>query len=343
MSQHQQPIGSERRGHKRFEDLHASLVQLGGDNNGIVLNISEGGMAVLFADEVDVSNLRALRFQAPEFEHWMDINAEVAWISENKKQAGIHFKDLSDTTRTQLRAGISIATTRARRAAQAKSADAATELGQNGNQAEDAKETIEIGDATTASSGTPVTAEPPAGSAEPTAAVTANPEPHPASESESIGKQAKSNSLKEIALEPETALHSGLSEASQDIAIPEERQEIDLRQKATSSAESKKDARPQRLPLTDAKPQKTSSALALDATASPLVLQKRSIAEMPWRSLSASSIVKQPAASNEGVTSGTAISYGKWIIVSAITVAASLLAFFVGWVLGDPNRVKLGH
>jgi hypothetical protein len=270
----------------------------------------------------------------------MDINAEVAWISENRKQAGISFKNLSDATRTQLRAGISIATTRARREAQAKSADAALESGQNGNQAEDAKETIETGDATTTSSATPVATESPAASAEPTAAVIPS---GAVSESESNGNLAKSNSLEEVALEPETALHSGPSEAPRDAPIPVERQGIDLRQKATSSAESKKEARPQRLPLTDAKPQKTSSALALDATPSPLVLQKRSIAEMPSRSLGASSILKQPAVGSEGVSSGTAISYGKWIVVSAIAITASLLAFLVGWMLGDPNRVKLGH
>jgi hypothetical protein len=340
MLQHQQPIGPDRRVHKRFEDLRASLVQLGGDNNGIVLNISEGGMAVLFADEVDVSNLRALRFQAPEFEHWMDINAEVAWISENRKQAGIHFKDLSEMTRTQLRAGISIATTRARRAAQANSAEAATEPGQNGIQAEDAKETIEIADAAPALSAPPVATQSPAASAEPTAAVSPSPA---ASESENNGNPAKPNSLEEIALEPETALHSGLSEAPRDSPLPEERQGIDLRQKATSSAESKKDARPQRFALTDTKPQKTSSALALDTAPSPLALQKRSIAEMPSRSLSASSVVTQPVSGNQGVSTGTEISYGKWIVVSAIAIAASLLAFLVGWVLGDPNRVKLGH
>jgi hypothetical protein len=325
MSQHQEPIESDRRVHKRFEDLRASLVQFGGDNNGIVLNISEAGMAVLFADEVDVSNLRALRFQAPEFEHWMDIDAEVAWISENRKQAGISFKNLSDATRTQLRAGISIATTRARRAAQAKSADAATEPGQNGNQAEDANETIEIADAA------------------PAASESAVPAAHPASESENNANQAKSNSLEEIALDAESALHSSVSDVPQDSPFLEEGRKIGLRQQGSSLAESKKDARLQRLALTDAKPQRTSSALALDATPSPLALQKRSLAEMPSRNLSASSVVKQPVSGNEGVSSGPEISYHKWIVVSAIAIAASLLAFLVGWVLGDPNRVKLGH
>src|SRR6202035_5275300 len=127
MSQHQQGIGADRRVHQRFEDPRASLVELGGNNNGIVLNISEGGMAILSTEELDLNTLHNLRFQAPEFEHWMDINAEIAWISDSRKQAGIRFKDLSETSRTQLRAGISIAKTRARRANQAKDAGAVTE------------------------------------------------------------------------------------------------------------------------------------------------------------------------------------------------------------------------
>jgi len=120
MSQHQQGIGSDRRVHHRFEDLRASLVGLGENNSGIVLNISEGGMAILSTEDLDLNSLRNLRFQAPEFEHWMEINAEVAWISDSRKQAGIRFKGLSEKARIQLRAGISIATVRAKRAAQAK-------------------------------------------------------------------------------------------------------------------------------------------------------------------------------------------------------------------------------
>src|ERR1700688_5147465 len=120
MSQHQQRIGADRRVHQRLEDLRASLVELGGNNNGIVLNIGEGGMAILSTEELDLNALHNLRFQAPEFEHWMEIPAEIAWISDSKKQAGIRFKGLTETARTQLRAGISISTVRPRRATQAK-------------------------------------------------------------------------------------------------------------------------------------------------------------------------------------------------------------------------------
>ena len=122
MSQHQQPIGSDRRVHQRLDDLRASLVELGGNNSGIVLNVSEGGMAILSAEDLNENGLRNLRFQAPEFEHWIETAAEIAWISDSKKQAGIRFKGLSETARIQLRAGISIAKTRARLADQAKQA-----------------------------------------------------------------------------------------------------------------------------------------------------------------------------------------------------------------------------
>src|SRR3984893_6221836 len=127
MSLHQQRIGADRRVHQRFEFLRASLVELGGNNNGIALNISEGGMAILSAEDLDVNSLRNLWFQAREFEHWMEIAAEIAWISDSRKQAGIRFKGLSETTRIQLRAGISIAKTRARRANQAREVGATTE------------------------------------------------------------------------------------------------------------------------------------------------------------------------------------------------------------------------
>src|ERR1700693_3422309 len=127
MSQHQQRIGADRRVHQRFEDLRASLVELGGNNNGIVLNISEGGMAILSTEELDLNALRNLRFQAPEFEHWIEIAAEIAWISDSRKQAGIRFKGLSETARTQLSAGISRARVRAGRADQATKAGTATD------------------------------------------------------------------------------------------------------------------------------------------------------------------------------------------------------------------------
>ena len=96
------------------------------NNSGIILNISEGGMAVLVAEDLNGHGIGNLRFQAPEFEHWIETAAEIAWISDSRKQVGICFKGLSEAARTQLRAGISIATTRARLATQVNQGGTAT-------------------------------------------------------------------------------------------------------------------------------------------------------------------------------------------------------------------------
>jgi hypothetical protein len=357
MSQHQQRIGPDRRVHHRFEDLRASLVQLGGNNNGIVLNISEGGMAVLFAEEVDVNTLRALRFQAPEFEHWMDINAEIAWISDSRKQAGIRFKDLSETTRIQLRAGISIAKTRASRTNQTKEPGATNEGWQEVTDAKqdatDAKQkaidaiqaiitTSVPASLPTDGSATNVTPE----SATTTALSSTTPAPSdlavPVTPESNPGKADTKSVAEEIA-ENEGLLPPEVRQAAQYPGLPDARPEIETKEKAISSEESKPDPRAQSLNLADTKPLKTSAVAPANARSIPLVLQKSAVAQMPYRNVFPTSPRKQPTPAPQGTSGRTDISYGKWAVVAAIAIFASALAFFVGWLLGDPARMKLGH
>jgi hypothetical protein len=314
MSQYQQRIGTDRRVHHRFEDLRASLVELGGNNNGIVLNISEGGMAILSAEDLDENSLRNLRFQAPEFEHWMEIAAEIAWISDSRKQAGIRFKGLSETARTQLRAGISIATVRARRANECKQA---------GTPAESLEE---------------VTDSLPS-------FVAADPD----SESENVASEAHANSVREEMDDEDEALsHSEISEPAPDSRLPEDHQEIETKEKAIASAASQQDSPTQpfdspntKLPNANlpTKPQKTFALVAGNARSSP---QKSALSEMRFSHLLAKSGVKLASYAYEG-KNWPDISYGKWAVIAAIAIAASLLAFLVGWLLGDPSRIKLGH
>jgi hypothetical protein len=369
-------------------------------------------MAVLFAEEVDLKNVRALRFQAPEFEHWMYIYAEVAWISDSRKQAGIRFKGLSESARTQLRAGISIATTRARRAAQAKLADGPTESRQYVKDAQEGTDAMQPSSAappvidTPAPATTESAARATLGS---TSSITADSATPVASEAQSISNEVQANSLvqgKTIgdevpshspvreapqdsplpearpAIEPgektillaesraplveyeyknilnevdanslvqektsgdERPSHSPVREAPQDSPLLQARPELQAKEKTILSAEPKKDTRTQRPNLADTKPQKTSSALALDARSSALPLQKSAVAHMPSRNLFPSNVVRQPSNASEGISSRANTSRGKWMAVSAIAILASLLAFLVGWILGDPSRVRLGH
>lgn len=324
MSQHQQRIGADRRVHQRFEDLRASLVGLGESNSGIVLNISEGGMAILSTEDLDLNSLRNLRFQAPEFEHWMEINAEIAWISDSRKQAGIRFKGLSDTARTQLRAGISIATVRAKRAAQAKQTGATTEA---------RHEVQEVTDSIPASFAAPATAE----SATPVT-----------SESEHLPTEMNANSPVQEPVqetkEHEASLPSTVTEAAPDSRLPQAQQESKTEEKEILPEESKQDERTlPPLNSADTKPQKTSTFVPGIARSSPLTLQKSALAEMPSRSLLPDRAVKHPSDAYKAITNRTDISYRKWVAVGAVAILASLLAFLAGWILGDPSRMKLGH
>ena len=310
MSLHQQRIGADRRVHQRFEDLRASLVELGENNNGIVLNISEGGMAILSTDELDLNALRNLRFQAPEFEHWMEIAAEIAWISDSRKQAGIRFKGLSETARSQLRAGISIATVRARLTNQPEQSRATTEGHQ---EATGYMPSFVAGDSD--------------------------------SESENVSSEVNANSLLEEMNKDEALSHSDVGESTADSRLPEAHQESKTEEKPISSGESKQNSRPQSLnppsiKLPDTKPQKTFALVAGNARPFPLTPQKSALSEMRFSHLLAKTGVKLPSYARDG---SLRISYGKWAAIAAIAIVASLLAFLVGWLLGDPTRIKLPH
>ena len=310
MSQYQERIGSDRRVHQRLDDARASLVELGENNSGIVLNISEGGMAILSTDELDLNALRNLRFQAPEFEHWMEIAAEIAWISDSRKQAGIRFKGLSETARTQLRAGISIATVRARLTNQPEQSRATTEGHQ---EATDYMPSFVAADSD--------------------------------SESENVSSEVNANSLLEEMNKDEALSHSGVSEPAPDSRLPEAHREVESKEKAISSGESKQNSRTQSLnspstKLPDTKAQKTFALVTGNARPSPLTPQKSALSEMRFSHLLAKTGVKLPSYARDG---SLRISYGKWAAIAAIAIVASLLAFLVGWLLGDPTRIKLPH
>jgi PilZ domain len=317
MSQHQQRIGADRRVHHRFDDSRASLVELGGNNNGIVLNISEGGMAILSTDDLDLNTLQNLRFQAPEFEHWMEIAAEIAWISDSRKQAGIRFKGLSETARTQLRAGISIATVRTMRANQAKQASATTEVPPEVTDSHSKPASVVATDSVTSI----------------------------ASESEQLSNDANVNSLAEEFGEDEGLLPAEVRLAAPDSPSPEAHREIETNEKVISPGESKPYPWMQSLnsPNTDSpdtKPQKTLPLVPDNAWPSALTPPKSALSEMRFRHLLAKSGAKLHSYAGDG---SIRISSGKWAAIAAIAIVASLLAFLIGWVLGDPTRMKLPH
>lgn len=317
MSEFQQSIGSDRRVHQRLEDVHASLVELSGDHSGIVLNVSEGGMAILSAEDLDENGLRNLRFQAPEFEHWIEADAELAWISESKKQAGIRFKSLSDATRIQLRAGISIAKTRARLAT-----DQAKQAG------------------TTSARSAEITDPVPASLA------TADSPAVVVSESAQVSNEANTTTLEKVEeagkIENEGLSHLDMREEQLDSRSSAAQQEIETKENAVSPEEEKIITQPQPLNSYKNPPQKPPLAAA-DVRSLPLTPQTSALAEIRFRNIVANSGVKQSGDDYPGILNRPDISYGKWAAVGVVAILASLVAFMIGWILGDPSRVKLGH
>ena len=72
-------------------------------NGGVVLNISETGMAVAATDALSVAEyLPQVRFRLPNLEQRIKVSAQVVWQAESKKKVGIQFVDLSSEVRNQI-------------------------------------------------------------------------------------------------------------------------------------------------------------------------------------------------------------------------------------------------
>jgi TonB family protein len=93
----------DRRLHMRTTPASLAYVMFGDTNGGIVLNISDTGMAVAVADLVVVDDyLPRIRIQLPRSRQSIEISAQIVWLAESKKGAGIRFVDLTADARNQI-------------------------------------------------------------------------------------------------------------------------------------------------------------------------------------------------------------------------------------------------
>jgi len=93
----------DRRLRMRTTPASRAYVELGGTKGGIVLNISETGMAIASADLLVVDDyLPCIRFQLPSSGQSIEISAQIVWLAESKKSAGIRFVDLTAEARNQI-------------------------------------------------------------------------------------------------------------------------------------------------------------------------------------------------------------------------------------------------
>jgi hypothetical protein len=96
----------DRRQHPR-KITALAYVRLGDSNGGIILNISEGGLAVAAAEILVGEELPCLRFQLGVDANWIETSGQIVWLTDSKKGAGIQFINLTDEDRNQITRWIS--------------------------------------------------------------------------------------------------------------------------------------------------------------------------------------------------------------------------------------------
>jgi len=84
-----------------------AYVELGQENGGILLNLSEGGFAVQSALTLTAREFPELRFQVPAFQGWLTASGRMVWMSDSKKEAGIQFTELPGEARKEIHKWVS--------------------------------------------------------------------------------------------------------------------------------------------------------------------------------------------------------------------------------------------
>jgi TonB family protein len=95
------------RAHQRRKLAPMAYVELGQDNGGILLNLSEGGFAVQSALALTSRVFPELRFQVPALQGWLTASGRLVWISESKREAGIQFTELPGEARREIHKWVS--------------------------------------------------------------------------------------------------------------------------------------------------------------------------------------------------------------------------------------------
>jgi TonB family protein len=96
-------LEKDRRLHARQRIHSLSYVKMGDSNGGIVLNISEGGISVQAAAVLDPTEPVSMWLEIPKLRERVEVTGEIAWLSASKKEAGLRFVDLPDSTLQHIR------------------------------------------------------------------------------------------------------------------------------------------------------------------------------------------------------------------------------------------------
>jgi TonB family protein len=94
---------SDRRARARLPLRSLAYVEFEGGNGGIILNASEGGLAIQAMMSLQDGSPHRIRFQVPPSNSYFVADARVSWTARSSKMAGLEFRSLSSPALTQLR------------------------------------------------------------------------------------------------------------------------------------------------------------------------------------------------------------------------------------------------
>lgn len=92
----------ERRLHARQQVTALAYLDIGAENGGIVLNLSEEGMALQAVAPLNSQADVTLRIQLPHSQSRIETAAKIVWLSQSNRQAGVRFEDMTAEARIQI-------------------------------------------------------------------------------------------------------------------------------------------------------------------------------------------------------------------------------------------------
>ncbi len=104
-SQHYFGSISDTRDRRHYSRQITALnyIKLDEGNGGILLNVSEDGLAFTAAEPLSGEFVPRLRFQLADKTEWIEASGRIVWLNDSKKGAGIQFVQISDAHRQQIR------------------------------------------------------------------------------------------------------------------------------------------------------------------------------------------------------------------------------------------------
>jgi TonB family protein len=97
------PATTERRRHARVQPSGLVYLDIGAENGGIVLDLNEVGAGIQAVAPLAVFSKISIRFQLSDSAGRVQTEAQVAWASESRRRVGLHFVNIADEVRAQIR------------------------------------------------------------------------------------------------------------------------------------------------------------------------------------------------------------------------------------------------